>query len=240
MKWACGCGLGMALALTVGGCVGEGVGEVRGNIFVKGCNVRQDYPPPGADPVFDLRPSFFSGEPIEDIDQDSIPHNRLELRIQSSSGNLGNVSPSLDRGSGIDSLFVSIRDVREVARRIGQPITLIGTNVNFSQRNIPPVRAALQLLGTCAFSTANYLSADSSMTEVSTITFTQFGQAQAGVEPAPDFKVNFGEMIEAHFDIFLVDERNKLGLNNEPQAGGHITGFFRFELRRGAAGQLFP
>jgi hypothetical protein len=203
------------------------------------CRERQDF----NDPSYDMKPSFFVGEPIEDIDQDGFPKNRLEIRVQASSGNLGNVITSLD-GDGIDTLFVSINDVRMLAMSVGQPVALNPIDVNYTGPTPPPLRAALQLLGTCPFSGSNFLPADSNAAAMtpytSTITFTKFGSAKPGVMPAPDFKINYGDQLEATFDLTIIDLRYKLMLVSAPLGSGHITGNFSFELRRGQAGQTFP
>jgi hypothetical protein len=223
-------------------CVGEGTGEVKGDVHVHPCHERDNFD----QPAYNMDPSFFAGEPIEDFNQDATPQNRLEIRVQASSGNIGGVVTSLDNGDGIDTLFVSISDVREVKLRQGLPIALQPIHVIGVTDVVPsPVRAALQLMGSCPFSTANYLPADTSdpgMTPAytSTITFTKFGQDLGGAMPAADFKVDFGDTIEATFDMTLIDERFRLGLSPQAAAWGHITGNFSFELRRGAAGQTFP
>ncbi len=225
MKWL--------LMLMAAGCVGQGTGQVQGDVHVKQCNDRQDFDAPN----YVMNPDFFVGEPIEDINQNAFPENRLEIRVQASPGNIGGVVTSLDQGAGIDTLMVSISDVRAVGALLGQPIPLIAIIPTLpAPMPPPPVRVDLRMLGTCPFSPNNTLSADTP----STITFTKFGNAVAGQEPPPDFKVDFGDTITATFDLTLVDERFKLGLTAVPMNNGHVTGNFTFELRRGAAGQTFP
>lgn len=91
-----------ALALVLAGCsVGGGEGEIGGHV------VAQDFCELD-DPDYQLVPSFFSGEVIEDT---------LNIRVQ--------------RGSELeqfaDGLTILVRDVNEVRRdRIGLPITLDG------------------------------------------------------------------------------------------------------------------
>src|SRR5262249_13835867 len=110
--------------------------------------------------------------------------------------------------------------------------------------NPPPIRAALELLGTCPFSQSNFLPADVDLVSgnPSTLTLTKFGGANGSMNLPTDFKIDFGDTIAATFDLFLVDYRFKLGLSPDgtSHASGHIAGNFEFELRRGAAGQTFP
>lgn len=88
-------GLGLA-GLCLGGCsVGKGVGAAKGTLFELGCSSGGDYcSAPGVcgkdgSPVpYDLRPSFFAGEPINDLRQQNggteIMNNRLTIRLQRS------------------------------------------------------------------------------------------------------------------------------------------------------------
>ena len=89
--------LGVLLgAAGLGGCrVGKGVGAASGTLFELGCSKAGDYcyapdqcgtadlPVP-----FDLKPSFFAGEPIDDLRQvdpgSAFMSNRLTIRLQRS------------------------------------------------------------------------------------------------------------------------------------------------------------
>jgi hypothetical protein len=240
-------GLVCAFAAALFACVGQGTGALSGELHVIACRDRTDFNRPSAtDPrPYDMHPQFFVGEPIEDLNQGGFPHNRLEIRVQADSGNIGNVSISMDEGAGIDTLFISIPDVRQVAMLIGTPIAMQPLAASLPTTDATPVRASLQLLGTCPFSPSNDLLAANDAQASATITFSRFGSASAcGTPPcAPppaDFKVDYGENLEATFDLNLVDERFRLGLSSERNAWGHVMGRFSFELRRGAAGQTFP
>jgi hypothetical protein len=82
--------------LGLGGCsVGKGVGAASGTLYEYGCSKTGDYcSAPGvcgteASPVaYDLRPSFFAGEPIDDLREhksgSAIMSNRLIIRLQRS------------------------------------------------------------------------------------------------------------------------------------------------------------
>ena len=96
--------------VAAGGCtVGSGSGEASGPLWIVGCQQGADYgsPPPGEPRPFDLNPTFFAGEPIEDITDG--PHiNRLIIRMQRN-------------GNGVeinDTLYFDIPDSGKVARCI--------------------------------------------------------------------------------------------------------------------------
>jgi hypothetical protein len=71
------------LGLTSLACaVGSGDGEAKGPMFIEGCG---GYHIPTAPAEFDLEPSFFAGEPVEDI-RESASQNRLSIRLQRHGG----------------------------------------------------------------------------------------------------------------------------------------------------------
>ncbi|MDX2022295.1 MAG: hypothetical protein SF187_18815 [Deltaproteobacteria bacterium] len=74
------CGLGV----SVFGCtVGSGSGEATGEMFIQGCGGKyNDRDKPG---TFNLAPSFFAGEPVEDI-RENDTQNRLTIRLQRHGG----------------------------------------------------------------------------------------------------------------------------------------------------------
>jgi hypothetical protein len=78
-----------------------------------------------------------------------------------------------------------------------------------------------------------------------TIDFIQFGQAETLKVISPNFKVNFGERLQANFHAVLQDERvvraiNTLQMVQPAEIGGATDGFFDFILDRGRAAQPFP
>ena len=96
--------------VAAGGCtVGSGSGTASGPLWIVGCLQGENYgsPPPGEPRPFDLNPTFFAGEPIEDIADG--PHiNRLIIRMQRN-------------GNGVevnDTLYFDIPDSGKVARCI--------------------------------------------------------------------------------------------------------------------------
>lgn len=79
-------GLFVGLTLATGACtVGEGTGSAVGTLFDVGCDGNDSLEPPGK--PYSLQPTFFAGEPIEDIcpppGQCAGPRmNRLIIRLQ--------------------------------------------------------------------------------------------------------------------------------------------------------------
>jgi hypothetical protein len=101
--------LAFGAALVAGGCtVGNGSGTARGTLKVIGCNegdTLKDGQP------YDLRPTFFAGQPIEDIcpARSSCPAahtNRLLIRLQRTGNQVENN----------DTLYFDVQNALEVAR----------------------------------------------------------------------------------------------------------------------------
>lgn len=100
----------VALLVTSGlGCtVGSGSGDAAGPLFVRSCGAfggPVDVNDPSTFKVFDLDPSFFAGEPVEDI-REGEKTNRLMIRLQRDGGGIENS----------DTLFFDVVNSREVAR----------------------------------------------------------------------------------------------------------------------------
>ncbi|HEX7507878.1 MAG TPA: hypothetical protein VF550_13965 [Polyangia bacterium] len=92
MVWS---GAILAISGPSGCSVGKGVGAASGTLFEYGCSQDGDYcSTPGvcgsqaASVPYDLKPSFFAGEPIDDLREHSagsaIMNNRLTIRLQRS------------------------------------------------------------------------------------------------------------------------------------------------------------
>lgn len=90
-------GLGASILSFASACsVGKGVGAASGTLYAYGCSKNGDYCPKGPPDCakednpqpYDLKPSFFAGEPIDDLREFSsgseIMRNRLIIRLQSS------------------------------------------------------------------------------------------------------------------------------------------------------------
>jgi hypothetical protein len=242
-----GLGLGGLVATLAGtGCtVGSGSGKAEGDLFILGCDKEGN--PYGAvdlnDPTmvqpmfYNLRPSFFAGEPIEDTSS-GVPTNRLIIRMQRD-------------GRGIevnDTLYFDIRNTFEVARCVrgridnGVPDWLPDDRVldyrgerienwcDWSAGGENPrirlhpdglIRASLVPLDTCPIPAIGAGTGGARVTGIAVdgwIQFTVFGSANQPTLPAEmrselsaDYKVAFEDDLEADFDIpNLADERTVL------------------------------
>jgi hypothetical protein len=271
-------GLLFLTALAAGGCtVGSGTGSATGPLWIVGCLEGANFgePPPGEPEIFDLNPTFFAGEPIEDIADG--PHiNRLIIRMQRN-------------GNGIDvndTMYFDIIDSGKVAACIrgrtvggvpdydtgpgtiqeedlmGNPVmygpwcdwSAGGTSPRIHVRPDGPVRISLAPLRTCgsqsrppAFVT---VTADAHQ---GWIDFQHFGHAQQLELPPEersavegDFKVAFGERLEAAFHAEMIDHRVIVAIREDdqvpqdPRIGGTLDGGFDFNMERGRAAQTFP
>lgn len=129
LAWASGpshaslAALGVAMgAMSLVGCtVGSGSGSAKGSLWVTGCDGDTNFGGAGVvagvPQPYDLQPTFFAGEPIEDLATGSTHRNRLIIRMQ---------------GTGLatqynDTLYFDIENSYEVARCVrgrtigGQP-----------------------------------------------------------------------------------------------------------------------
>jgi hypothetical protein len=125
----------VALVLTLSGCsVGQGTGAASGKLFVLACSSSGDYCDGSgvcgtalAPADYDLKPDFFAGEPIDQLNQFPIiptgsplsgsqPRmNRITIRLQRSGKQIENT----------DALFFDVVDSYEVARCVrGREILL--------------------------------------------------------------------------------------------------------------------
>jgi hypothetical protein len=106
---AVGVAMGAMGAMGLVGCtVGSGSGSAKGSLWVTGCNDDTNYGggDAGVPESYDLQPTFFAGEPIEDLASGSTHRNRLIIRMQ---------------GTGLatqynDTLYFDIENSYEVAR----------------------------------------------------------------------------------------------------------------------------
>jgi hypothetical protein len=111
-----------ALAACTGCTVGQGTGQASGRLYALNCSPKGDYCDstgycgvPTAPAAYDLAPSFFAGEPIENLNRDLNGNewvgsasrvNRVTIRLQRSGRQIENN----------DTLFVDVLDSYEVAR----------------------------------------------------------------------------------------------------------------------------
>jgi hypothetical protein len=264
-------------AASVAGCtVGSGSGSAMGPLWILGCQNGDPLGTPDKPQLFNLDPTFFAGEPIEDISEP--PTNRLIIRMQRN-GNAVEIN---------DTLYFDIRDSAQIARCIrgatinGGPDwdTTSGTLNELGQvdPNAPPwcMQAAtpdqlpqirLVPFGPVAVSFAPLASCHSEMHPPAIvdingvanggfITFTDFGGAvqpnqattlpDARVPITDDFKVNYGEHLQATFQFDVEDERVAAAIRDKvvppaaPLIGGMLAGNFEFFFERGRSAQTFP
>ena len=265
-------------AASVAGCtVGSGSGSAMGPLWILGCQDGASLGTEDDPQLFNLDPTFFAGEPIEDI-TDGPPMNRLLIYMKRT-GNATEIN---------DTLTFDIRDSAQIARCIrgatinGVPDwdTTSGTLNELGQVDpmappwcmqaatpdaLPQIR--LVPFGPVAVSFAPLASCHSSMhppaivnvTGVANegfITFTDFGGAvqpdqantprDARVPIVDDFKVNYGEHLEATFQFTVEDARVAAAIRDKivppaaPLIGGMLAGSFEFFFERGRSAQTFP
>ncbi len=247
---AVGC---VALAGAAGCRIGEGHGEVKGSVFIEGClgsgADRTNYD----NPDFDLGPTFFAAEQIDDSIRVS-PQDKLYIRIQGSGANVW----------AADALLIDVLDLQHVAAHMGEwiPVHAAGDlhpGTPTGQQPTSPVRVVLSLLRTCsqAIGTATvgvlYADTDPSTGEESVIRFTRLGSLACSSvddggasgctvpENVDTFGVDFGDHIAAQFALHLVDPRPEyLGAEYPARVSGFVTGSFDFIMRRGRVAQPFP
>src|SRR5262245_2686067 len=263
----------LAVVATAGCTVGEGSGTAMGPLWITGCYNTDDVPNYGTEtaPIpFDLSPTYFAGEPIEDIGDARPAHNRLIIRMQRN-GNAPEIT---------DTLYFDIRFSYEIAQCLrGQTINGVPqwdtTSTGTTDANVTapwcgaagpngvpiinlvpygPVNVTLTPFGTCHSQAHPPTVIGVSGIAVSgTIEFINFGHAVQAADPPEmrdpvedDFKVAYGEALTANFHIVLEDERVanaerlKLSPPPDPIIGGTLDGNFDFDLQRGRSAQTFP
>jgi len=223
----------VALALSASAlsacALGEGSGAVDGSLFIRQCaphtavgasagvGTVYSYGEPNAPLPYDMQPSFFAAEPIDDFSRLD-PNNRLNIRVQSDGSRIEQA----------DVLFINIASVHEVALALAQDVD-VGFNTN--------VRATLSLNQSCP-------SPEVTPTLEGTINFAQFGDANQARVP-PDFRVGFEDRVQATFTFRVIDVRASTigGLGDvplDPAVGGDIHGNFDFIVRQGQRAQSYP
>jgi hypothetical protein len=214
MKWT----LSALLFATISGChLGDGTGAVAGTLYVRNCTTDSDFGSAGAPVPFDLHPTFFVADLIDDFAREH-PMNRVQIRVQSTGL----------RVEGADVFYVDVASTYDVAIALGQALQItLSSNV----------RASLVLNTTCP-------DAEVEIGLAGTLTFTQFGSAGTGPIPN-DFRLSFGDPIAAAFSLDIVDRRAiALGGQStvplQPAVGGHLDGNFAFVIRQGLTAQAYP
>jgi hypothetical protein len=243
-----------ALMAGAGACkAGEGKGNAVGSLYVLGCNGEgKDYGSAEAPRIFDLKPSFFAAEPIEEGDRVKV--NALIIRMQ----------PTGRSREINDVLTFNVPDSREVARCVrarvvnGKPDYDQGNCMqgqNGPRLRVAPdalIRAFLSPDSTCVRAVVGTAIDDPQSTADwdSWIELTEFGTAAQAMQPAESrqaigvsFKVDINEpLVSPGFVLKLVDDAVVRGARSPAAAvvGGTLEGDFDFTLQRGQGAQTFP
>jgi len=207
--------LAFALLLACAACgLGDGTGSLSGTLYLRGCTHDYDYGELAAPAAYDMRPSYFVGDPINALQssQPLHPVNKMAVRVQS----------DCNRVEEADAMQVLVADVAFVVEALGQPIA-VGPATN--------VRASLALNETCP-------NAEVGAELDGTITFSQFGSSNAANG------IQFGDRVAATFDFEIIDRRAVSiggigGVPTTAAAGGHVSGNFDFIVRQGKAAQAY-
>jgi hypothetical protein len=252
----------LTLALLTGCVAGPGEGAASGLMYMLDCQSKANIGTPTVPVEFNLKPSFFAGEPIAGIGMVGLKVNRLIVRLQTT-GRRKEVN---------DVLSFDMPNLQEVARCVrGRVDTSTGQNVPdydaancFQGPDGPVLRVGPDALVRAFFSPNATCTKALTATGVSTkrtpndgnweswIRFADFGAAAASGPPetrAPvgdDFKVDFDQRLRA--PAFQLNLTDFTGLPlpygaivpTPPQIGGQMTGFFDFLLKRGQGAQTFP
>jgi hypothetical protein len=217
--------------LSAAGCtVGNGSGTANGMLWILGCREGADLGTPAAPEEWSLDPTFFAGEPIEDI-ADGPPENRLTIRMQRN-GNAVEIN---------DTLYFDIADSAQIAQclrgqTVGgipqwdtsgtgsvdpdvmgpwcQPAAMAGGLARIHLFPYGPVNVSLAPLASCH--SANKPPSLVNVTGVAFdgwIEFLDFGRAlQTDLAPdartsvESDFKVSYGERLRANFEITVLGD----------------------------------
>jgi hypothetical protein len=256
----------VAAAVTAVGCaanVGDGSGTAMGLLWIQGCEEGDPFGTQEMPREYDLRPSFFAGEPIGDISSGP-PQNRLIIRMQRT-GNAVEINDILY--FDIPSSFQVARCLRGALTPTGEPDWDIGTGTvdpavtaPWCEQNGPngrprihvvpfgPVRASLTPLDTCHMTSPGpTVVSVTAVAKDGWIEFESFGAATVpNVEIKPDFQVQYDDPLAATFDLLLDDDRTQTAIYKMidvppvPRLGGTLDGFFQFDLKRGRSAQTFP
>jgi hypothetical protein len=260
----------IALLVTAAGCgVGNGVGAAAGTLYVLDCVPGQLSRGTDANPApYDMVPTFFAGEPIEDVRVGG-RENRILIRLETAGQRVRRSEGVAALGPVKDILYFDV-DASATARCVraaatGSPTPnasycFITANGMARMRVGPlqPVQASFAPRAECYKNIYVVGKAAGDDPEVngnrqpvaaanwlSWVDFQDFGSARSR-DPGTDFKVEFGETL--HADKFSLELEDALVLKAEkdrepppePQIGGHLEGYFDFDLERGQGAQTFP
>lgn len=195
------------LACLVLACsVGMGEGTLTGSVLIAQCHVDE--------PDFDLRPSFFAAELVNDPEllEPADRLARMNIRIQRGSG----------RESDSDGLMIAIRDVNEVQRAaIDVPIAIVDEANSLVELTLYLNQQCVAGLPRGRWTRPAILPAVSGTIRFSAIY-------------APGLGDDDGEISASFDDVAFVDPADPEGRN------ATLSGAFSFVYQRGRPAQRFP
>jgi len=217
----------VALALSGANCAGEGVGQLDGTLFARGCPAFDPTTPGSSDvpsplPAYAMDPKYFFAEIMVSTrlspSEDPPGVTRLSIRLQNS-------PPKSERADAFELFIYDLdglesRQASHLAR--GEPgMPIIPPPLDVTPVPPPPdpaltVRASLQLNGTCKYPLVTPLLRGF-------VHFTEIGK-QPGAILAGEFSVTLEDLRAA---------REQGTPAPSPDVAGALTGSFRFPIRTG-------
>jgi hypothetical protein len=260
----------LPLVLLAAGCgVGNGAGATTGDLYVLDCTPgvasRGTLDAPAA---YDMRPTFFAGEPIEDVRVGG-RENRILIRLETAAERIRRSKgvAALDRVKDIlyfdVDVYATARCVRAAATGAASPDprSCLITDQGMARMRVGPeqaVRVSFSPRAECYKNIYVVGKARGDDPEVngnrqpvapaaweSWVDFQEFGSARTN-DPGNTFKVEFGEQLHASgFDLEIEDDLVLSAIKRDeippvPQIRGHLEGYFDFDLERGQGAQTFP
>jgi hypothetical protein len=191
----------LALACSVG----TGEGTITGSVLIEQCRLDE------AD--FDLRPSFFAAEFINDPELiDPVDRlRRMNIRIQRGSG----------READSDGLMIAVRDVNEIEAAIDAPIAIVDEANAMVELTLYLNQQCQAGLPRGRWTRSAILPAVSGTIRFSAIY-------------APGLGDEDGEITATFDDVAFVDPADPEGRN------ATLSGAFTFVYQRGSPAQRFP
>jgi hypothetical protein len=258
------------LVVLAAGCgVGNGVGASAGNLYVMVCSPEvKDRGSLAAPAPYDMVPTFFAAEPIEDV-RDGGRENRILIRLETAGQRVRRSKGVAALGPVKDILYFDV-DVLATARCVRaastgtaspDPRTCLITDQGMARMRVgpeQPVRVSFSPRAECYKNTYVVGKARGDDPQVngnrqpvvpaaweSWVDFEEFGSARSN-DPGNTFKVEFGEQLHASgFDLEIEDDLVLTAIKREEipptsQIRGHLEGYFDFDLERGQGAQTFP
>jgi hypothetical protein len=255
-------------ALLGGGCsIGNGVGEVKGQMYFLNCKRTKTPADIGAmarPEPFDLQPRFFAAEPVQGIGRSKI--NQLIIRLQPTGRQreLNDVLTFIIPDSGaiarcvrgrVDPMTGADYDQANCFQKADSTVVRIAERDSLVMANFSPNATCESTLADPYVRVASATSTVRVPNDGAWDSFSEFAdfgaarQPQAADQRTPigdGFQVDIGERLRAvafHLQlrdaaVFYAEERGTLVGTQE--IGGVLDGWFDFKLERGQGAQSFP